>query len=390
MSEIEWMVKGMALYLDYGATTPVRKEVLDSMLPFFSEVFGNPGSIHDMGKQAHSHIQFAREQIAHALGASSTREILFTSSGTEANNLAILGTALYHQKRGNHIITSSIEHPSVLEACRHLEQIGFEVTYLPVNQFGQIQVSDVEQAITSKTILISIMAANNEVGTIQPIKQIAQRLKDREILLHTDAVQFFGKLPCDVQELGADLLSIGSHKIYGPKGIGALYIRKGVRLKPLLHGGGQERNWRPSTLNTPAIVGFGTAASLIVEELEAERARQEQIRNYFWNELQQLGDVVLNGHPTDRLPNNLNVSFRRVEGQAVLLELNRKQIYVSSGSACSAGKHLPSHVLMAMGNDLDHAYQSLRFTIGRDTKMEDIDQVLTELKKIMNYLKSII
>ncbi|MCH5583462.1 cysteine desulfurase [Shimazuella sp. AN120528] len=380
----------MALYLDYGATSPVRKEVLDSMLPFFSEIFGNPGSIHDMGRQAHSHIQAGREQIAHAIGASSPREILFTSSGTEANNLAIIGTALYHQKRGNHIITSSIEHPSVLEACRYLEQLGFEVTYLPVDRFGQISVLDVEQAITPKTILISVMAANNEVGTIQPIKQITQLIKDKEILFHTDAVQFFGKLPCDVEELGVDLLSIGSHKIYGPKGIGSLYVRKGVRLTPLLHGGGQERNWRPSTLNTPAIVGFGKAASLIAGELAAEKTRQEEIRDYFWRGLQQLGDVVLNGHPTDRLPNNINVSFERLEGQAILLELNRKQIFVSSGSACSAGKHLPSHVLMAMGNDLDNAYQSLRFTIGKDTTKENIDYVLSELKKITHYLKSII
>jgi cysteine desulfurase len=384
------MVKGMALYLDHGATTPVRKEVLDSMLPFFSEVFGNPGSIHDLGRQAHNYIQIAREQIAHALGASSPREILFTSSGTEANNLAILGTALYHQNRGNHIITSAIEHPSVLETCRYLEQIGFEVTYLPVDRFGQIRVLDVKQAITDKTILISVMAANNEVGTIQPIKQIAQLKKDKNILFHTDAVQFFGKLPCDVKELGVDLLSTGSHKIYGPKGVGALYIRKGVRLQPLLHGGGQERNWRPSTLNTPAIVGFGKAASLIVEELASEKARQEKLRDYFWNGLQQFGEVVLNGHPTNRLPHNVNVSFERLEGQAILLELNRKQIYVSSGSACSAGKHLPSHVLMAMGNDLDNAYQSLRFTFGRETTFADIDLVLTELKKIMHYLKSII
>lgn len=384
------MVKEMALYLDYGATSPVRKEVLNSMLPFFSEMYGNPGSLHDLGRQAHSHIQIAREQIANALGASSPREILFTSSGTEANNLAILGTALYHQKQGKHIITSAIEHPSVLEACRYLEQLGFEVTYLPVDQFGQISVLDVEQAITPKTILISIMAANNEVGTIQPIKQIAQLLKNKNILLHTDAVQFFGKLPCDVNELGVDFLSIGSHKIYGPKGAGALYIRKGIRLQPLFYGGGQERNWRPSTLNTPAIVGFGTAASLIAEDLQVEKEKQEELRDYFWNQLQQLGEVVLNGHPTNRLPNNINVSFRRLEGQAILLELNRKQIYVSSGSACSAGKHLPSHVLMAMGNDLDNAYQSLRFTIGRETTMVDIDYVIAELKKITYYLKSII
>jgi cysteine desulfurase len=381
----------MALYLDYGATSPVRKEVLDAMLPFFSERYGNPGSIHDMGSQAYTHIQLAREQLAYALGASSSREILFTSSGTEANNLAIIGSALHNKKRGNHIITTAIEHPSVLEACRFLEQSGFLITYLPVDSYGQISISDMKKAITADTILVSVMAANNEVGTIQPIKEISYLLKGKDILFHTDAVQFFGKLPCKVTDLGVDLLSTGSHKIYGPKGIGALFVRKGVRLQPLLYGGGQERNWRPSTLNTPAIVGFGKAASLLTEELEEESIRQCQLRDYCWQQLQQLGDnVVLNGHPTNRLPNNLNVSFQRLEGQAILLELNRKQIYVSSGSACSAGKHAPSHVLMAMGNDLDNAYQSLRFTLGRETTKADIDYLLTELKKITHYLKSII
>ncbi|WP_028777769.1 cysteine desulfurase family protein [Shimazuella kribbensis] len=380
----------MALYLDYGATSPVRQEVLKSMLPLFSEAYGNPGSIHDMGVQAYSYIQMAREQIALALGATSSREILFTSSGTEANNLAIMGAALYHRKRGNHIITTSIEHPSVLEACRHLENTGYKVTYLPVNHYGQINITDLEHAITPTTILVSVMAANNEVGTIQPIKEIAELLKNRDILFHTDAVQFFGKLPCNVNEWGVDLLSIGSHKIYGPKGAGALYIRKGVRLQPLLYGGGQERNWRPSTLNTPAIVGFGKAASLFLDDLAYESKRQKEIRDYGWQQIEQLGDVILNGHPTERLPNNINVSFQRLEGQAILLELNRRQIYVSSGSACSAGKHAPSHVLMAMGNDLDNAYQSLRFTLGRETTKADIDYLLTELKKITHYLKSII
>lgn len=380
----------MAIYFDYGATSPVRQEVLDTMLPFFSDIFGNPGSIHDMGNQAHSHIQHARKQIAHALGASSSREIVFTSSGTEANNLAIIGAALYHKKRGNHIITTEIEHPSVLEACRFLETNGFRVTYLPVDLYGKIQLKDIKQALSSDTILVSVMAANNEVGTLQPIKEIASLLTGKNILFHTDAVQFFGKLPCDVTELGVDLLSIGSHKVYGPKGIGALYVRKGIRLQPMLYGGGQERNWRPSTLNTPAIVGFGKAASLITTELENEQIRQSTLRDYFWQQLQSIGDVILNGHPTDRLPNNINVSFKGMEGQAILLELNRKQIYVSSGSACSAGKHAPSHVLMAMGNDLDKAYQSLRFTLGKDTTKADIDYVLTELKKITHYLQSII
>jgi cysteine desulfurase len=382
--------ESMQLYLDYGATSPVRDEVLQEMLPYFSQIYGNPGSIHGMGQTASKGIQQARGRITHALGATSSREILFTSSGTEANNLAIIGVAHQYRSRGNHLITTQIEHPSVLEACRYLEQTGYHITYLPVDEYGQVSVTDVAQAITSQTTLVSIMAANNEVGTIQPIAAIAQLLKTKDILFHTDAVQFFGKLPCNVAELGVDLLSIGSHKIYGPKGIGALYIRKGVRLKPLLYGGGQERSWRPSTLNTPAIVGFGKAASFISEEIHTESARLNSIRDYCWERLNQLGDVTLNGHPTMRLPNNLNVSFGRIEGQAVLLELDRQQIYVSSGSACSAGKHAPSHVLMAMGKDLDTAYQSLRFTFGRDTTKTNIDYLLNELKSIIYYLKSII
>lgn len=389
ISQNEWKVEIMPLYLDYGATSPVRDEVLQEMLPYFNGAFGNPGSIHDMGRIANNAIEYARAQIANALSAS-PREILFTSSGTEANNLAIIGIAQQYRTKGNHVITTQIEHPSVLEACRFLERTGFEVTYLPVDSYGQVSVLDVEKAITSNTILVSIMAANNEIGTLQPINEISQLLKQKSILFHTDAVQFFGKLPCNVSELGVDLLSIGSHKIYGPKGIGALYVRKGLRLQALLYGGGQERSLRPSTLNTPAIVGFGKASELINKEVLAESKRQSTIRDYCWQQLSQLSKVTLNGHPTKRLPNNLNVSFTRIEGQAILLELNRKQIYVSSGSACSAGKHLPSHVLMAMKKDEDTAYQSLRFTFGHETSKTDIDYFISELREVIHYLKAII
>lgn len=383
------MARKMPIYLDYGATSPVRKEVLAEMLPYFQEVFGNPGSLHDMGIAANNAIHYARKQIANSLGAN-PREILFTSSGTEANNLAIMGIAHRCHTRGNHIITTQIEHPSVLETCRSLEKIGFHVTYLPVDKYGQVSISDVADAITTQTILVSIMAANNEVGTLQPIAEIAKLLNSKKIFFHSDGVQFFGKLPCKVSELGVDLLSIGSHKIYGPKGIGALYIRRGVHLEPLLYGGGQERALRPSTLNTPAIVGFGTAATLIMEEIETESSRLRMLRDYCLEQLRNLGRVTLNGHPTNRLPNNLNVSFEGIEGQAILLELNRKQIYVSSGSACSAGKHAPSHVLMAMGKDLDIAYQSLRFSFGKETTKEEIDQFINALKEVTDYLKAII
>ncbi|MFC7443302.1 cysteine desulfurase family protein [Laceyella putida] len=378
------------IYLDYGATSPVRPEALEAMLPFFRQAYGNPGSIHDFGQQSREAIEAARKQVAQAIGATTPREIVFTSSGTESNNLALIGVARKRKAFGNHIITSSVEHPSVLEACRFLEQVGFQVTYLPVDAYGMVQVEDVRQALTDQTILVSIMAANNEVGTIQPIREVGQLLKDTSILFHTDAVQFFGKVPFSVTELGADLLSLGSHKIYGPKGAGALYIRKGVRIEPLFHGGGQERGLRSSTLNTPAIVGFGVACQTISQEVADEQARLTALRDDCWRRIQsEIGAVDLNGHPTLRLPNNLNLSFHGVEGQAILLELNRKQIYVSSGSACSAGKHAASHVLMAMGKSLDTAFQSLRITFGKDTTKEVIDTFIAELKEVMQYLRSL-
>ncbi|MBA4492741.1 cysteine desulfurase family protein [Paenactinomyces guangxiensis] len=379
------------IYLDYGATSPVRSEVFEAMLPFLHTEFGNPGSIHDLGQRSHDAVQHARSQIAGALGAASPREIIFTGSGTESNNLAIIGAARKRKAHGNHIITTTIEHPSVLEACRTLEREGFHVTRLPVDGDGRVSVEDIKQAVTDKTILVSIMAANNEVGTLQPIKEIGQLLKETPILFHTDAVQLFGKIPFTVTELGVDLLSVGSHKIYGPKGAGALYLRKGVRIEPLMFGGGQERALRPGTLNTPAIVGFGAAAFLAAREAEKESERLTGLRNLCWERIQsEIGDVDLNGHPTLRLPNNLNLSFHRVEGQAILLELNRAQIYVSSGSACSAGKHSASHVLMAMGKSKEKALQSLRVTFGKETSEEDIDLFVGKLKEVLGYLRSLI
>jgi cysteine desulfurase len=379
------------IYLDYGATSPVREEALQAMLPYFREKYGNSGSIHDFGQVSREAIEHARRQVAEAIDADSPREIIFVGSGTEANNLALIGAARKHRNKGNHIITSSIEHPSVLEACRQLEREGFEVTYLPVDRFGLVRSEDVKKALTDKTILVSIMAANNEVGTIQPIAEISRLLKRSSILFHTDAVQYFGKVPMSVADLGVDLLSIGSHKIGGPKGIGALYIRKGVRIEPLFHGGGQERGLRPSTLNTPAIVGFGAAAYLAAQEAEAESARLTRLRDACWQRIRdEIGEVVLNGHPTRRLPNNLNLSFHRVEGQAVLLELSRNKIYVSSGSACSAGKHAASHVLMAMGTDEETAFQSLRITFGKETTEADLQRFITCLKDVMDELRSLL
>ncbi len=378
------------IYLDYAASTPVRSEVLEAMLPFFQTEYANSGSLHDFGQRNKEAIELARKQIAEAIGASSPREIIFTGSGSEANNLAVLGAVRKHRHRGNHIITSSIEHPSVLEVCKQLEKEGFQVTYLPVDSTGQISADDLRKALTDKTILVSIMAANNEVGTLQPIAEIGQLLADSPILFHTDAMQFFGKLPHSVQNSGIDLMTFGGHKIYGPKGVGALYVKKGVRIDPVLFGGGQERRLRPGTLNTPAIIGFGTAAHLAAQEVYSEKERLSRLRDLCWQRIkEEVGQVDLNGHPTKRLPNNLNLSFHGVEGQAVLLELNRKQIYVSSGSACSAGKHAPSHVLIAMGKSEDTAYQSLRITFGKETTESDIDQLVVELKEILGYLRSL-
>lgn len=379
-----------AIYFDYGASSPVRPEVLEAMIPFFSMEYANPGSIHDFGINSMEAIQHARRQIANALGASSPREIIFTSSGTEANNLAIIGTAKKRKNEGRHIITSTIEHPSVLEVCRYLEKEGFKITYLPVDSYGRVNPEDVKNELTDETILVSIMAANNEVGTIQPIKEIAHIVKSSSrALFHTDAIQYFGKVPFTVEDLEVDLLSIGSHKIHGPKGAGALYIKKGIRIEPCMYGGGQERGLRPSTLNTPAIIGFGLAAHLAKQEVEAESKRLAQLRDYALDRIiHEIGEVDLNGHPTERLPGNLNLSFHRVEGQAILLELNRQKMYVSSGSACSAGKHAASHVLMAMGKSEDVAYQSLRITFGRDTTQVEVDQLIKELTKIMEYFRS--
>ena len=377
------------IYLDYGATSPVRPEVLEAMLPFFQQEYANAGSIHDFGQRNRDAIELARKQVADSLGASSPREIIITGSGTEANNLAILGAARKHRHRGNHLITTSIEHPSVLEACKQLEKEGFDVTYLPVDHHGQIAVEQVKEALTDQTILVSVMAANNEVGTLQPIKEIGQLLKNTPILFHTDAVQFYGKIPFSVQELGVDLLSISGHKIYGPKGIGALYLRKGIRIEPVFFGGGQERGLRPATQNTPGIIGLGAAAHLMSQETEQEQKRLTRLRDLCMKRIQnEIGQVDLNGHPSNRLPNNLNLSFHRVEGQAILLELNRKQIFVSSGSACSAGKHAPSHVLMAMGKSEEQAYQSLRITLGKETTEADIHQLVDHLKEILHDLRS--
>lgn len=377
-----------SIYLDYAASTPVRDEVLLAMMPFFQKEYSNAGSIHDFGQFSMEAISHAREQVAAAIGASSPREVIFTNSGTESNNMAIIGSAWSRKSLGNHIITTQIEHPSILGACHFLENAGFNITYLPVDHNGLVHINHVKEAITPQTIIVSVMAANNETGTIQPIKEIGRLLEGTNVLFHSDAVQYFGKVPMSVTDLGVDLLSIGGHKVYGPKGIGALYIRNGVRIHPLFHGGGQERGIRPGTPNTPAIVGFGLAAKMAADEVGEEYVRLTKLRSYAWQRIRkEVNQVVLNGHPTLCLPSHLNLSFDSVEGQAILLELNRSNIYVSSGSACSAGKHLASHVLKAMGTGEEVALQSVRVTMGRDTTTGDLDVLVRKLCEILSYYK---
>ncbi|OIQ58519.1 cysteine desulfurase IscS [Moorella thermoacetica] len=377
------------VYLDHSATTPVRPEVLEAMLPFLKdEAFGNPSTVYSYGREAKKALEEAREKVANLIGAR-PEEIFFTSGGTEADNLALIGTAAANEKKGRHIITSSIEHHAVLHTAQYLLRHGFKVTFLPVTPEGLVRVEDVEKAITDETILISVMHVNNEVGTIQPIKEIGKLARERGIVFHTDAVQSVGKLPVNVDELGVDLLSASGHKIYGPKGIGCLYIRKGTKINPILYGGAQERKRRPGTENMPGIVGFGRAAELAGQELESEMERLQALRDKLIDGiLTRIEDVQLNGDPRQRVATNANFSFRYVEGESMLLSLDMKGICASSGSACTSGSLDPSHVLLAMGIPHEVAHGSVRMTLGRDNTEEDIDYVLEVMPEIVARLRS--
>lgn len=376
------------VYLDCAATTPMRDEVLEAMSPYFKGRFGNPSSIHSFGQEARGAIEEAREKVAALIGGRG-EEIVFTSGGTEADNFAIKGTAYASERNGDHIITSSIEHHAVLESCNFLERRGTRVTYLPVDKYGLVDPEAVRAAITEKTILISIMHANNEVGTIEPIAEIGKIARERGIPFHTDAVQTVGHIPVNVDELGVDLLSISAHKLYGPKGIGALYIRKGTRLVSFMHGGEQERRRRASTENVPGIVGFGRAAELAQSELGKEAQRQTSLRTKLIEGLlERIDRLTLNGHPTGRLPNNVNVSIEFVEGESLLLNLDLEGIAASTGSACSSGSLEPSHVLLALGLSHQLAHGSLRFTMGLYTTEEDIERVLAVLPPIVARLRA--
>jgi cysteine desulfurase len=376
------------IYLDYAATTPTHPEVMKVMLPYFTEAFGNPSSIHSFGQEAKEAIEKARNQVAALIGAKS-EEIVFTGSGTEADNFALKGVALANQGKGNHIIISSIEHHAVLETCKFLEKQGFPVTYLPVDGYGMVDPSGVKKAITGKTILISVMHANNEVGTVEPIAEIGNIAREAEIYLHTDAVQTAGHIPVDVNKLNVDLLSISAHKLYGPKGIGALYIRKGTKVSSFMHGGDQERGKRASTENVPTIVGFGKAAEIAQREMLEEAQKLTVLRDQLIEGiLKSIEHTQLNGHPVIRLPNNVNVSVDYAEGESMLLNLDLAGICASTGSACSSSNLEPSHVLVAMGLPHLQAHGSLRFTSGKWTTEEEINQVLNVLPGIVSKLRA--
>ena len=376
-------------YFDNAATTPTDPRVLQAMLPCFSEIYGNPSSLHAFGQTAKHLVEEARKTVASFIEAS-PEEIIFTSGGTEANNTVIEGIAHARREKGNHVITSKIEHHSILEPCHFLEKEGFEVTLIPVNEYGLVDPDDIRKAITGKTILISIMHANNEIGTIQPLTEISKIARENGIYFHTDAVQTFGHFPISVNELQIDLLSASAHKLYGPKGIGILYVRKGTRIEPILRGGDQEKRRRASTHNVPGIVGLGKAVELAKEEIVNEIEKLTVLRNMLIDGiLTKIEHSRLNGHPSQRLPNNVNISFSYVDGESMLLKLDMEGIACSTGSACTSSTLEPSHVLSAIGLPLELVHGSLRFSLGRQTTQDNIRYVLEVLPGIISKLRSI-
>ncbi len=377
------------VYLDYSATTPVKKEVLDAMLPYFSEFYGNPSSLYAIAGEPKEALAKARKQVADLIGAGE-KEITFTSCGTEADNWAVMGAVDALKNKGNHIITTKIEHHAILHSCEFSEKHGYEVTYLDVGSEGLVDPAALEAAITDKTILISIMFVNNEVGTVEPIKELAAIAKKHNILFHTDAVQALGNMEIDVKELGVDMMSMSAHKIYGPKGIGALYIRKGVRISNYMHGGAQENKKRAGTENTAGIVGFGKAAELARIHLQEHIQHTSSLRDYLIQQVQeQIDHVYVNGSREHRHPGNANLTFEFIEGEAMLLYLDMNGIAVSTGSACSSASLTPSHVLSAMGVPVERIHGTLRLTVGDMTTKEDIDYVVSTLKNVVNKLREI-
>lgn len=381
------MERRRSVYMDHAATTPTRPEVVEAMLPYFSERFGNPSSLYALAREAKGAVEEARGRVAAAIGAS-PEEIFFTAGGTEADNWAVKGVAAASGKKGDHIVTSSIEHHAVLHTCRALEKRGCRVTYLPVDEFGRVEPERVEEAITDKTVLVSVMAANNEIGTVQPVRAIAAIAHDHGVRFHTDAVQAIGAFPVDVNAMGADLLALSAHKFGGPKGTGALYVRRGTRVETLMDGGAQERGRRAGTENVPGIVGLGKAIDLAVAGMPRNARRLAAMRDRLIRSiLETIPDTRLNGHPVERLPNNVNVAFRYVEGESILLMLDALGVAASTGSACTSASLEPSHVLTACGLPPEHAHGSLRLTLGLRNTEEDVDYVLSVLPGVIERLR---
>jgi len=379
---------GCMMYLDHNSTTKIDKRVLSRMMPYFRENFTNPSSIYRIAQEAREVLEDARETVANCLKCG-PKEIYFTSGGTESNNLAIKGTAWRRRREGNHIITSRIEHHAVLNPCRWLEGMGFRVSYIPVDSTGIVHVDALRKAITPQTILISIMWVNNEIGTIQPIKEIAEIAREKGIYFHTDAVQAIGKIPVNLKEIRVDMLSLSGHKIYGPKGIGVLFVREGTHIESLIHGGSHEMSLRAGTENVPEIIGLSEAVKIATTELGEENRRLSILRDKLETGLQErIPDIIINGHREKRVSNTLSLCIRYVEGESVLLHLDLNEICASSGSACTSGSTKPSHVLLAMGIEPEIAYGSLRFSLGRKNTEEDIDKVLDILPRIVEKLRS--
>jgi cysteine desulfurase len=381
------MEQKRSVYMDHAATTPTRPEVVEAMLPYFTERFGNPSSLYAVAREAKEAVEEARGRVAAAIGAK-PEEVFFTSGGTEADNWAFKGVATANRKKGDHIITSAIEHHAVIHTCQSLEKQGWRVTYLPVDEFGRVDPGVVEEAITDKTVLISVMAANNEIGTIQPVRAIAEIAHDHRVPFHTDAVQAIGALPVDVEAMGADLLSLSAHKFGGPKGTGALYIRKKTRIETFMDGGSQERGRRAGTENVPGIVGLGRAIELATADIPAKASRLAAMRDRLIRGiLDTIPDSRLNGHPVERLPNNVNVAFRYVEGESILLSLDALGVAASTGSACTSATLEPSHVLTACGLPPEQAHGSLRLTLGSRNTEDDVDYVLSVLPGVIERLR---
>ena len=379
------------VYMDYSATTPVKKEVLDAMIPYFTEHYGNPSSLYTIGLEAKNAISEARQRVASLIGADE-KEIFFTACGTESDNWALFGVSDAKKKKGNHIITTKIEHHAILHSCQFLEKHGFDVTYLDVDENGFVDPEDLKAAITDQTVMVSIMMVNNEVGTVEPIKELVRvtKEKNKDIIFHTDAVQGLGNVPIDVKDLGVDLMSMSAHKIYGPKGTGALFIKKGVRLSNYIHGGAQENKHRAGTENLAGIVGFGKAAQLAQENFDEHVKHCSSLRDYFVQQvLERIPDTQVNGTMEKRHPGNANITFKFIEGESILLLLDSKGVYVSTGSACSSASLTPSHVLTALGVPVEMIHGTVRFSIGDFTTKEDLDYVLDELTKIVARLREI-